>query len=91
MHQSLLNVTDFVMHHSITNFLEQAFSTQIYIPLVYSYHYLQLLLFYNIQWSSSHEERAKVIQEGLANPSADILEAMVETKATCKGRVLYLF
>ena len=32
-----------------------------------------------------------MIQEGLMNPSADILEAMVETEATCKGRVPYLF
>ena len=33
------------------------------------------------QWSSSHEERAKVIQEGLMNPLADILKAIVETEA----------
>ena len=59
--------------------------------MVHSYHYLWLLPFHNFQWSCSHEERAKVIQEGLMNPSADILEAIVETEATCKGRVFYLF
>ena len=62
-----------------------------FFPDLYSYHCLKLLLFYNFQWSSSHEERAKVIQEGLMNPSADILEAMVETEATRTGRVPYLF
>ena len=58
--------------------------------MVHSYHYLWLLPFHNFQWSSSYEERAKLIQEGLTNPSADILEAIVETKATRKGRVPYL-
>ena len=58
--------------------------------MVHSYHYLWLLPFHIFQWSSSHEERVKVIQEGLMNPSADILEAIVKTEATCKGRVPYL-
>ena len=39
----------------------------------------------HLQWSSSHEERTKIIQEGLLNPSADILEAMTETEAMCTG------
>ena len=40
--------------------------------------------------SSSHEERTKIIQEGLLNPSADILEAMTETEAVCTGKILIL-
>ena len=32
-----------------------------------------------------------MIREGLTNPSADILEAMVKTEATHKGRVPYVF
>ena len=43
------------------------------------------------QWSSSHEDRTKVIQKGLLNPSADILEAMAETEAAGTGRIPYLF
>ena len=45
------------------------------------------------QWSSSHEERTKIIQEGLLNPSADILEAMTETEAVRTGKsfVTYRF
>ena len=43
------------------------------------------------QWSSSSEERTKVIQEGLLNPSADILEAMAKTEAAHTGRISYLF
>ena len=50
-----------------------------------------MITFIQFQWSSSHEERAKVIQEGLMNPSADILEAMVETEAAHRGRIPYLF
>ena len=41
----------------------------------------------NFQWSSSHEERTKIIQEGLLNPSVDILEAMAETEATHTGKI----
>ena len=44
----------------------------------------------SFQWSSSHEERSKVIQ-GLLNPSADILEAMAKTEAAHTGRISYLF
>ena len=44
----------------------------------------------HFQWSSSHEERTKIIQEGLLNPSADILEAMAETEATRTGKIFYL-
>ena len=40
--------------------------------------------------SSSHEERTKRIQEGLLNPSADILEAMTETEAVRTGKILIL-
>ena len=41
-----------------------------------------------LQWSSSHEERTKIIQEELLNPSADILEAMTETEAIHTGKTL---
>ena len=41
----------------------------------------------HFQWSSSHEERTKIIQEGLLNPLADILEAMTETEATHTGKI----
>ena len=41
----------------------------------------------HFQWSSSHEERAKIIQEGLLNPSADILKAMTETEAIRTGKI----
>ena len=41
-----------------------------------------------LQWSSSHEERTKIIQEGLLNPSVDILEAMTETEAVHTGKTL---
>ena len=44
----------------------------------------------HFQWSSSHEERTKIIQEGLLNPSADILEDMAETAATHTGKIFYL-
>ena len=44
----------------------------------------------HFQWSSSHKERTKIIQEGLLNPSADILKAMAETEATCTGKIFYL-
>ena len=39
------------------------------------------------QWSSSHEERTKIIQEGLLNPSADILDAMTETEVMRTGKI----
>ena len=32
-----------------------------------------------------------MIQEGLMNPLADILEVMVETETACRGRVPYPF
>ena len=51
----------------------------------------KVIISIHFQWSSSHEERPKVIQEGLLNPSADILEAMVETEAAHTGRIPYLF
>ena len=41
----------------------------------------------HFQWSSSHEERTKIIQEGLLNPSGDILEAMAKTEATHTGKI----
>ena len=45
----------------------------------------KLIIFVHLQWSSSHEERTKIIQEGLLNPSVDILEAMTETEAVQTG------
>ena len=41
----------------------------------------------HFQWSSSHAERTKIIQEGLLNPLADILEAMPETEAIHTGKI----
>ena len=41
----------------------------------------------HFQWSSSHEERSKIIWEGLLNPSADILEAMAKTEVSCPGKI----
>ena len=41
----------------------------------------------HFQWSSSHEERTKIIQEGLLNLSADILDAMTETEVMCTGQI----
>ena len=41
----------------------------------------------HFQWNSSHEERNKIIQEGLLNPSADILGAMTETEAMHTGKI----
>ena len=46
-----------------------------------------IILVYS-QWSSSHEERTKLIQEGLLNPSADIFEAITETEAMHTGKKL---
>ena len=40
------------------------------------------------QWSSCHEERTKIIQEGLLNPTVDILEAITETEAVHTGKTL---
>ena len=42
----------------------------------------------HFQWSSSHDERTKIMQEGLLNPLADILEAMTETEAICTGKII---
>ena len=53
--------------------------------------FLKIITFVCLQWSSSHEERTKIIQEGLLNPSVDILEAMTETKAMCTGKRLIHF
>ena len=44
-----------------------------------------IIIFALLQWSSFHEERTKIIQEGLLNPSVDILEAMTETEAMHTG------
>ena len=49
-----------------------------------------IIIFVYPLWSSSHEERTKMIQEGLLNPSADILEAMTETEAVHTGKTLLL-
>ena len=51
----------------------------------------KVIISIHFQWSSCHEERTKVIQEGLLNPSADILEAMAKTEAAHTGRIPYLF
>ena len=48
---------------------------------------LKIIIFVYPQWSSSHE-RTKIIQEGLLNPSVDILEDMTETEAVCTGKTL---
>ena len=48
---------------------------------------VKILIFIHLQWSSSHEERTKIIQEGLLNPSVDILEAMTETEAVHTGKI----
>ena len=46
----------------------------------------------HFQWSSSHGERTKIIQEGLLNPLADILETMTKTEAIRTGRIfLFIF
>ena len=50
--------------------------------------FLKIITFVYLQWSSSHEERTKIIQEGLLNPSADILKAMSETEALHTGKAL---
>ena len=47
-----------------------------------------IITFVHLQWSSSHEERTKIIQEGLLNPSVDILEAMTETEAVHTGKII---
>ena len=52
-----------------------------------SYLLFKVLIFIYIQWSSSHEERTKIIQEGLLNPSVDILEDMTETEAMHTGKI----
>ena len=84
--QFLFDVRDFVKHPLIINFFEQAFLLRsIFLSL------FKVITFMQFQWSSSHEERAKVIQEGLMNPSADILEAMVETETARAGKVPYPF
>ena len=51
---------------------------------------LKVTISIHFQWSSSHEERTKIVLEGLLNPSVDILEAMAETEATCIGKIFYL-
>ena len=48
----------------------------------------KVIISIHFQWSSSQEERTKIIQEGLLNPSADILEVMTETEATHTGRII---
>ena len=53
--------------------------------------FLKVITFVYLQWSSSHEERTKIIQEGLLNPSVDILEAMTETEAMHTGKTLIHF
>ena len=47
----------------------------------------KVIISIHLQWSSSHEERTKIIQEGLLNPSADILEAMTETETVHTGKI----
>ena len=59
-------------------------------PDLCSYLLFKVTISLHFQWSSSHEERTKIIQEGLLNPSADILEAMTETEAMHTGKILLL-
>ena len=47
----------------------------------------KVIISIHLQWSSSNKERTKIIQEGLLNPSVDILEAMTETEAVCTGKI----
>ena len=47
----------------------------------------KVIISIHLHWSSSHEERTKIIQEGLLNPSVDILEAMTETEAMHTGKI----
>ena len=47
----------------------------------------KVIISIHLQWSSSHKERTKIIQEGQLNPSVDILEAMTETKAMHTGKI----
>ena len=47
----------------------------------------KVIIFIHLQWSSFHEERTKIFQEGLLNPSADILEAVTETEAVSTGKI----
>ena len=50
-----------------------------------------IIISMHFQWNSYHEERTKIIQEGLLNPSVVILEAMAEMEATRTGKIVYLF
>ena len=47
----------------------------------------KIIIFIHVQWSSSHEQRTNIIQEGLLNPSVDTLEAMTETENMCTGKL----
>ena len=49
--------------------------------------FFKVTIFIHFQWSSSQKERTKIIQEGILNPSADILEAMSETEAIHTGKI----
>ena len=48
----------------------------------------KVIISIHLQWNSSHKERTKIIQEGLLNPSVDILEAMTETEAMHTGKMV---
>ena len=52
-----------------------------------SYLLFKVIISIHFHWSSSHEENTKIIQEGLLNPSVDILEAMTETEAMHTGKI----
>ena len=84
MHHFIFDVRGFVKCPLIINFLERGLSSQLYVLI-------SMIISIPFQWSSSHEERTKVIEEGLLNPSADILEAMAKTEAPRTGRIPYLF
>ena len=47
----------------------------------------KVIISIHLQWSSCHKEITKIIQEGLLNPSVDILEAMTETEAMHTGKI----
>ena len=73
----------FIQHRK---FLKVLFNFSQYIL----FFFLKIIIFVYPQWSSLHEERTKIIQEGLLNPSVDILEAMTETEAVHTSKTLLL-
>ena len=83
---------EYFAQNSLMHFLIFPFSSIITIPYCELFYAIMSLIkvvnltshFY-IQWSSSKEERARVIQAGLLNPTSNIKKAMAEAEATAKG------